>query len=694
MNILKNFVKIEDIAIKAIALIFPWSIMFATPQLHIGYWGQVESMIVFNHFITALVAIFLIRIGIYNAGLRQYFSHPLVLLPSLIGIYSIISALFQRLPTFAMYGSPHLGEGAFWYLSLSLLTVLYAHLFKNNSLRLLLFINFFLIILTVIIGSFFPVITGIVISFFAFNDWLALYFAAFIIFVISFLETSNFKIKKELLCFLFFLVLAPFFWKIDNNSASVLWFLIVIAWIVWLVGFYYKIKIKFLNELIYNPLFFTLIPILLSAIMVFSSFIFWDGRTDMTAEITNYDTWVGHLSTLVARGSIVRILFEDLASLKALLLGYGWGSISELLIKSFTPEVFYQINTGNRVHFHTHNELFEHIFSIGLIGVFIYICYIYSIFKYAFKISVSVAFAWLLFFCIGTFWFTWIAMVPLQAMITTFLFSSNSNNIKYIFSERIKHLFNSRYFYSFYLLIVAIFLLYGAYIGYFTAYMHESSFKSQGLIEIAKESKKTGNCSEKVDDFGKGALQYSQKLNGYSNYYKDQVMLYAVLNQADYNVLEWHLCASDELIKNNKASIELINVHISVLSMISVLPGKLGENTVNVSQKYIDLWEDKLMLLLTLAPKRTDQATPLISYYLKHENDSALSRLCNYFDKVNAEQGFCDLAMGANFIKKGQFNRGIMLIKKASDLGVLDSKDIDEDTASYLKKLIKEQQNK
>ena len=36
----------------------------------------------------------------------------------------------------------------------------------------------------------------------------------------------------------------------------------------------------------------------------------------------------------------------------------------ELLIKSFTPEVFYQINTGNRVHFHTHNELFEHILKV------------------------------------------------------------------------------------------------------------------------------------------------------------------------------------------------------------------------------------------------------------------------------------------------------------------------------------------
>ncbi len=205
MNMFKYFSRIEDLIIKVIALIFPWSIVFATPQLHMGYWGQVESMIVFSHFITGIVAILLLRIGIYNKDFRQYFSHPLVLLPLLTGIYSIISALFQRLPIFAVYGSPQLGQGAFWYFSLSLLTLLYLYIFKNNRLRLLLFINFFLVILLVTIGSFYPLITGVIISFFGFNDWLALYFTTFIIFIISFIESYNFKIKKELLYFIAFL---------------------------------------------------------------------------------------------------------------------------------------------------------------------------------------------------------------------------------------------------------------------------------------------------------------------------------------------------------------------------------------------------------------------------------------------------------------------------------------------------------
>ena len=122
-KIIKN-IKIDNIIMIFIGILSPWSILFATPQLHIGYWGQVEGMIIFNHFVSALVALLLIRIGIIEKEVRQYFVQPVILLPLLIGIYSVISAFFQMLPVLALYGSPQLGQGAFGYFSLSLLTVL------------------------------------------------------------------------------------------------------------------------------------------------------------------------------------------------------------------------------------------------------------------------------------------------------------------------------------------------------------------------------------------------------------------------------------------------------------------------------------------------------------------------------------------------------------------------------------------
>jgi len=687
MHILKVTRKLEDIILILIGMLFPWSIMFATPQLNFGYWGQVESMIIFNHFMSAIIALLLLKAGLDNKEIRQYFSHPVVLLPTVIGFYSILASAFHMLPVFSLYGSPQLGQGAFGYFALSLLTVLYFHVFKTNKIKLLFFINLLLIVLVITIGSFFPVITGIVISFFGFNDWLGLYFTAFIIYLIHLLEITNLKINKKVLGFIFFLLLGPLFWIIDNNSSIALWVILSLVWLFWLISFYYNIKIKFLHQSIFNPLFYTLITIFLSVIMLVSSYIFWDGKTDMTNQITDSKYW-SHLATMVARGSIVRVLFEHLDGIQALVFGYGWGNTSELLLKSFTPEVFYQINTGNRVHFHTHNELFEHVFSIGLVGALFYIIYLYNIFKCSFRISMSISFLWLLYFCIGAFWFQWISNISIQAMLVALLLTNSHINTRYVFSEKIRVLFNSIYFYTFYMIFVSMFLFYGAYIGYYTAYKDTISSGPERLIEISEESKVTGNCSQTINDYGKGGLQFSQRYNGFNNYFKDQIMLYGVINKSDSIVLNWYICAADEIILANKASLELMNVHVSVFSTISVLPGKLGDQIRIHTKKYMNLWEERLMQLMSLAPKRVDQATPLISYYLKNNNDDGVKRICSFFDDARTYQGFCDLALGAIYIKEKNFDQGIYLIKRANQNGVLDSKDVDKDTAKYLKSII------
>ena len=688
MNVTIKNSKIENAFCIFIGILFPWSILFATPQFHIGYWGQVEGMIVFSHFCSTIVALLLLKIGIRNKELRKYFVHPLVVLPAIIGLYSVLSGFFQMLPVLAFYGSPQLGQGAFAYFSLSLLTVLYLHILKINKLNFILFINFLLVTLSISIGSFYTAITGVIISFFGFNDWLAIYFTLLILYFFNVIDKLKFLFNKNILGFIFFLILGPLFWIIDNNSAIALWTIILFAWLFWIIIFHFNIKTKLFSKLIYNPLFFTAIPVILSFIMVLSSFILWDGKTDMTNQITDSEAW-GHLATLVARGSIVRVLFEHLDGFKSLIFGFGWGSISELLLKSFTPEVFFQINTGNRVHFHTHNELFEHIFSVGIIGAFLYILYIYKIFKYSFEKSISDSFLWLLYFCIGVFWFQFISNVAIQAMLVAILILTNNKNIKYIFSNKIETFYNSIYFFSIYLITIALFLFYGAYIGFFTAFNHMDSSRAEELIKISKEANITGNCSKKVYDFGKGGYQFSQKFNGFSNYYKDQVILYGTLNESDYDVLEWNLCASDNMIDKKQASLEVINVHINTLSMLSVLPGKYGVESRTRMKSYIDLWEDKVKFFLSYAPKRVDQAIPLISYYLKNENDLGVKSMCNYIEENNVYQGFCDLAMGSIYLKEGKIEKGLILIDRANNMGVLDSNHLDKVTSDELKNLLK-----
>jgi len=309
-------------------------------------------------------------------------------------------------------------------------------------------------------------------------------------------------------------------------------------------------------------------------------------------------------------------------------------------------------------------------------------------FKFAFKKSMSIALLWLLHFSLAAFWFQWVSNIALISMLTAFLMLNTKSPFSYPFSRQFTKFFSSRICYSSYLLLVSIFLFYGAYIGYFTAQQHVENFRGQKYIEAADRSKEEGNCSKEVYDFGKGGIQFSQKFLGFHNYFKDQVITYGQLNTSDLTVLEWHLCAADEIIKKGSYSLELLNVYINVLSMISVLPGEMGDTTRLGTKYYIENWENKLNILLSLAPKRVDQATPLISFYVKNANDKGVNRVCNKIERSGHYQAYCDLALGSILLKNGNFEQGMNLINRANDNGVLNSSDVDKATAEALRELL------
>ena len=118
-----------------------------------------------------------------------------------------------------------------------------------------------------------------------------------------------------------------------------------------------------------------------------------------------------------------------------------------------------------------------------------------------------------------------------------------------------------------------------------------------------------------------------------------------------------------------------------------------GKITRIKAKKYLKLWENKLNLLLDIAPKRVDQATSLISYYLNDKNYTGVRRICNKINQSGYYQGYCDLSLGAILLEEGNFEDGMLLVKKAFDNGVLDTKDVDEETAESLKNMIKKYYN-
>ena len=69
-----------------------------------------------------------------------------------------------------------------------------------------------------------------------------------------------------------------------------------------------------------------------------------------------------------------------LDNIKSIILGNGWGTVPSLLLENMNSWQYDELRLGYNLHFHTHNELSEHIVSLGLLGGRFFIL-LYFIFK-------------------------------------------------------------------------------------------------------------------------------------------------------------------------------------------------------------------------------------------------------------------------------------------------------------------------
>ena len=63
--------------------------------------------------------------------------------------------------------------------------------------------------------------------------------------------------------------------------------------------------------------------------------------------------------------------------------------IPDLLLENMNQWQYDELRQGYNLHFHTHNEVAEHLVSVGLIGGLLFIIYLYFIFKYSGKLNFS-----------------------------------------------------------------------------------------------------------------------------------------------------------------------------------------------------------------------------------------------------------------------------------------------------------------
>ena len=641
--------KLNSIIITFFAVTASWIILAATPYFRLqGPLPQVDTQIIFLHGICAIFYFYQTLKFIFKKKEIEKLSHPLIILPFFLSILGIISSFFAKNLSTSLAGSSQIGQGVFWYLDITIMSLLFSQLATYKYIRIILFINTLLITLFVTFFTFFPMWRGIPISFYNFTDYLCFYG------VINFIMLTT--ITRNYLAYLFsFILLGYYFQIIDNNSA-------MIAWVTtFLVGATYFLFIsinKYLNVkkiivLISSSYTYVFIIFFFTFMTLFSSLYFWQGDYRLPLEIQHT-----FLEPIVVRGKLIENSIASLVDLKHLIFGNGWGVVPDLLLENMSSWQYDQLRLGLNLHFHTHNELIEHLVSLGLLGAVTFLIYLYFIFKESEKYSLITKLGWLLFFKINCFWFLWTGTLSIFIVALSIFIIVDKTNVQ-SFSFFFKPTLIKQIIFSLLFFSAGTLLTFGSYVTFHNTKINPTL--NYGYIIDSIKNKNTHNCLQNYYDYHRGGHMLERFLLSYSSY----VLL---LNDNDdleedaFLVLQELQCKANEIIKSGKASSILLSTAMKVDGDYFYKFG--GEpQGIDYFQKYYKDWFTKASMASRQLKNRGDLLLPYLSYAVTNNKAKDAIAVCD--NKPKGIEAYCDLIRAYELLDNKNNDIDIVTLKKS-----------------------------
>ena len=644
------------------ALLSTWVIFGAIPYFRLnGLYPQVDTQIIFLHSLAGIMSFFIAIMLILKKYNLNKIIHPLILLPFSFAFLGLISSLLGKNFNFSLFGSPQIGQGVFWYFDLAIMSFIFSQIIYEKKVKILIFLNLFIVTTIVTLFTFYPSWKNIPISFYYFTDYLCFYgVLCFILF--------TFINKNKYFIFLAYLLLGLYFSYLDNRAAVLFWLTTALVastyFILNLISKYYKIH-RF-KDFIFSNFMFVFIIILISFLTLFSSLYFWASEFNLPLNIK--DTI---LDAPVVRGKIIENSLLALDNFKSLILGVGWGAVPDLLLKNMSSWQYDELRLGYNLHFHTHNDFIEHFVSLGLIGGVLFLIYVYFIFREAEKYSFLSKLGWLLFFKINCFWFLWTGTLTIFAVVVScFIFyDSKKSKMKiHILLNNIK----SYYFASFTFVLISIFLFYGTYLS-ISSIKVNSKMKYAKIAEYIKSDKDQSNkCLSFYNDNDRGGFLLDRFLSQYSSY------IFATditkLDNMAFNVLYELQCKANLIIDSNKYSLALLSTAMQVDTNFYYKFGTSDEGKVYLEKNYVN-WLNKAIIMAQQMPDRGDLILPFLSFAINNNKNEDALKVCSM--PVKGIEAFCYLITANNLLMSPNINQNIInnsieLINKAVDKGLFN----------------------
>ena len=666
-----NFNSINFFISGFFAIISTWILLGATPYLRLGgMFIQVETQIIYLHSLCAAMMLYKIFENIILTKKRKNIvpDNLLTLLPLGLATSSLFLSLLKGSFYKDLLGTPQLGQGTLWYFDLYVMILVFSSFLTHRRARIIMLIN--LVILTTLATVFTikPFFMGINVSFYNFTDYLCFYGSlCFIIFTTL--------TKNKILLISGYIILGLYLLPLKNNAAYFLWIIVFLAVFIYYLLDQIKFKVveKF-KDLLYSNIALTAYIFVASTLILLSSIIFWSGEYGIPEKITK-----SVFSSLVVRGKIAEISLLSMFDFKNFFLGNGWGEVPQILLANMSAWHYDQLTLGYNLHFHTHNELFEHLVSIGIIGFLLFVFQIFYIFKYSESKEIFTKMSWFFFFSLTCFWFIFSGTLPLIAVSIACLWEKATiNKPKNLYYEKLVEL--KRKFQNLLHVGILFLMILGTKATYDTIKMHDKLSQAKLLshvetYKISSDKKEKYHCKNYFKDFDRGGYMIPPMIDNYTNY-----LIKIEKNEINNNsaaILKLLFCIAEEIIASDKASLDLIS---SVMQAESRLYFSEYESLKELiySKKDISMWMNRVYKIADLAPKRGDLLIPSMAYFIENGNAEEIIELCKN-KKVEGIKAYCELVFAFNILKddtlsQRQLNVALEHLKKAVEDGILREK--------------------
>ena len=585
--------------------------IFSMPGIGFGIWMQSETAATALH-IAALLC--LCGLALIPKATSYLLQHPLIYIPLLIGLLSLVLAPLHPLPVRSILGSVRTGEGAVWWLDIGIMSAAALFLWQFPLWRKTL-LGFALIGLVIPYGlSVANAYDRHITAPYYFTDYLALN-------VLAFMPLMYVAITGRLQG-----------WKGSIVFYIILNILILVTENKAMIGF----------ALVMPPLFYALWQLLKSsprlenrlsltilALIPVGAIILLIGSTFAADGFYAYQN-SGIFKTVASRGYLI---LAPLAALMhdgwAWLTGLGWGSFVDHIAR-YLPTQWLDVTEYRRFqwdglkhdHFHSHNMFVETLSAIGIAGLALFFAYIMSFALFARRSLQKPA----ILFAAGlmvwaSFWF----MLPLN-MAALILACAILARRAYALPACITRPLKTKPLLYILLLVIGTAQITAAYAISSTARQTFFIDPQEITIETAQE-----NCPNTYNDYGAGGMHLAKMMLDRVRYAID---LTDRDEEADPQQVRNHIkainnmfCQSQRYIETQRTGMRLVVARLMTRGEIELgLEDYLNNET---QEFYYNGWQEDLMDWLKSNPDRTDLAVPYLLYHIIHEHEDRSEPVIN-----------------------------------------------------------------